>query len=143
VLQDAADALKYCMVRSTKHARHLGTTTGNTGPRKRPGGHNGGSNEDVSDRGRVTIQTVQGSGGACSARGGTGMGPAVKELWEREQDTTYVGNRPWRQEYPTSREVILRLGNLMVDPQTPKWINKRAEKVSVKEGGRCVEGCRS
>jgi hypothetical protein len=30
------------LVVSTRHARHQGTTTGNTGPRKRPGGHIGG-----------------------------------------------------------------------------------------------------
>jgi hypothetical protein len=43
---------------STRHARHLGTITGNAGPRKQSGGRSGGTLEDRSDRGRGTIQTV-------------------------------------------------------------------------------------
>jgi hypothetical protein len=58
------------LVRSTRHARHLGTTAGKAGPRKRLGGHHGGIQEDGSNRSRCTIHTVQGSSGVCSARGG-------------------------------------------------------------------------
>jgi hypothetical protein len=46
------------LVMSTRHARYLGTTTENAGPRKWPVGHNGGTWEDGSDRGRWTIHTV-------------------------------------------------------------------------------------
>jgi hypothetical protein len=40
-----------------------------------------------------------------------------KESWETEQETYYVGNRPWLQAYPTSEFVPLR-ENPEVDPQT-------------------------
>jgi hypothetical protein len=61
------------LVRSTRHARYLGTTTGNTGPTRRLGGHNRGTQEDGSDRRRWTSQTVSGSSDVCSARGGASM----------------------------------------------------------------------
>jgi hypothetical protein len=41
-----------------------------------------------------------------------------KESWETEQDTYYVGNRPWLQAYPTSNEFVPQLENPEVDPQT-------------------------
>jgi hypothetical protein len=46
------------LVRSTRHTRHLGTTTGNAGANGRLGGHNWGAQEDGSDRRRWTSQTV-------------------------------------------------------------------------------------
>jgi hypothetical protein len=45
------------LVRSTRHARHLGTTE-NAGPRKRLRGLNGGNQEDGSYRIWWTIHTV-------------------------------------------------------------------------------------
>jgi hypothetical protein len=70
---------------SNRHARHLGTTTGNAGLRQRLGGIPGGRKPRV-----ITVSVVQ------------GVEQTYAGGWEREQDTYYVGNRLWLQAYPTS-----------------------------------------
>jgi hypothetical protein len=90
------------MVESTRHARHLGTTTGNAGPRKRLGGHKRGSQEDGSDRRRrptrlskvVAVSVVQGVEQVCAGGWqGVARGRAGHILRRKQALTASINQR--------------------------------------------------